>query len=449
MLNWLLAIRYLVKRPITWLAVLAVTLSVFIALVVMTVMHGLVGDYKDKTHALVGDVVISTPSLVGFSYYEELCQRLEALNEVQATSAVVSAVGLRRQPGGSQAGIRIIGLDPKRHSQVTAWNAFLHYRQDQLDNAFVPSYDPNAEGFIIGIDTLRWSKNSDGVYTYSDVVPRIKLEVVCFPLTAKGAPARAGMGEINSRVLTCSDVCHTGLAREDYNVLYCSLDQAQWLCGMDGRYARANAIHFRLCDGVSADHALVQIKGVWEEFKAAFANQPTGYLLEQVRVQSWQRYHRSEIAAMEKEETMIGLMFLLVGLTTGFVVFVVFYMIVGHKSRDVGILKSIGVPDTGVMGLFSRFALLVGTCGLGLGLLSGWIFLRWINPIEDWLFKTIGWQMWNRAIYSIVDIPNEIQGAVVLRITLVALIVCLLGALAPAWKAARARPVESLQVTQV
>ena len=80
---------------------------------------------------------------------------------------------------------------------------------------------------------------------------------------------------------------------------------------------------------------------------------------------------------------MIALMFLLVGLTTGFVVFVVFYMIVGNKSRDVGILKSVGMADVGVMDLFTRFALLVGSCGLGLGLLAGWAFLHWINPIED------------------------------------------------------------------
>ena len=52
-------------------------------------------------------------------------------------------------------------------------------------------------------------------------------------------------------------------------------------------------------------------------------------------------------------------------------------------------------------------------------------------------------------MFSIGDIPNEIAGIVVVRIAVVALLMCLLGALAPAWKAARTRPVETLQVTQV
>ena len=40
----------------------------------------------------------------------------------------------------------------------------------------------------------------------------------------------------------------------------------------------------------------------------AHRDEPTGYLLDQVRVQSWQRYRREQIAAMEKEEVMISLM---------------------------------------------------------------------------------------------------------------------------------------------
>ena len=449
MFKWILAIRYLLKRPVTILAVLAVTLSVFISLVVMTVMHGLVQDYRDKTHAWVGDAVVSTPSLVGFSFYTEFLQQLEGLDEVEAAAPVVQTVGLMRQPGQRRInGVKVVGLDAEQYNRVSAWNSFLHYRRDQLARAFVPTKEPNAAGFIAGIDMIL-NKNSDGIYSYPGYIPDIKLEVICFPLTAKGAPARAGMGEVNSRVFTFSDLCHTGLAREDYGVIYVSLAQAQWLCGMDGPYPRVSAIHLRFRPGVSPSQGLAHVQAVWNEFRQAFRSQPTGSLLDQVRVQSWQRYQRNQIAAMEKEEVMVALMFLLVGVTTGFVVFVVFYMIVSHKSKDVGILKSVGVSDAAVMGLFTRFALLVGTSGLGLGLLSGWVFVHWMNPLEDWLYQRFGWQIWNRAMYSIGDIPSDIRAPVVGSIAVVTLVVCLLGALVPAWKAARLRPVESLQVTQV
>ena len=46
MIKLILAFRYFIKRPITWLAVIAVSLCVFIVLVVMTVMNGLVREFK-------------------------------------------------------------------------------------------------------------------------------------------------------------------------------------------------------------------------------------------------------------------------------------------------------------------------------------------------------------------------------------------------------------------
>jgi lipoprotein-releasing system permease protein len=64
----ILAIRYLLKRRITYFAVLAVALCVFIVVVVMTVMTGLVDDFKQKNHNFVGDCVVGTESRVCFSY---------------------------------------------------------------------------------------------------------------------------------------------------------------------------------------------------------------------------------------------------------------------------------------------------------------------------------------------------------------------------------------------
>jgi len=65
----ILASRYLLKRRITYFAVLAVGLCVFIVVIVMTVMTGLVRDFKQKNHDFVGDCVVGTESLVGFAYY--------------------------------------------------------------------------------------------------------------------------------------------------------------------------------------------------------------------------------------------------------------------------------------------------------------------------------------------------------------------------------------------
>ena len=117
-----LAIRYLLKRRITYFAVISVALCVFIVLVVMTVMAGLVGDFKEKNHLFAGDCVVATESLVGFSYYEEFMEILEQTDFVEAVSPVVKSYGLIGPRGSdSKVGVEIMGIDPAVHSRVTGF----------------------------------------------------------------------------------------------------------------------------------------------------------------------------------------------------------------------------------------------------------------------------------------------------------------------------------------
>ena len=76
MYKFILAFRYMFRKRISYLALLAVSLCVFIVVVVMTVMTGLVDDFKRKNHEFVGDCVIGTESLVGFGQYEDFVKIL-------------------------------------------------------------------------------------------------------------------------------------------------------------------------------------------------------------------------------------------------------------------------------------------------------------------------------------------------------------------------------------
>jgi lipoprotein-releasing system permease protein len=77
------------------------------------------------------------------------------------------------------------------------------------------------------------------------------------------------------------------------------------------------------------------------------------------------------------------------------------------------------------------------------------LFLEKINGIEDWLFKHFAFQLWDRTIYAIGDIPNKIEPEVVATILVSAIVACLVGVLVPSWQAARQRPAETLQVNQL
>ena len=91
-----LALKYFLKRKVSYFAVIAVTLCVFIVVVVMTVMTGLYGDFIQKNHEITGDCVVGTNSLVGFAYYEDFIKILEEQKEIDAVSHAIKSFALYR-----------------------------------------------------------------------------------------------------------------------------------------------------------------------------------------------------------------------------------------------------------------------------------------------------------------------------------------------------------------
>ncbi|MHC4681307.1 MAG: ABC transporter permease [Planctomycetota bacterium] len=440
--------RYLIKRRITYFAVMAVALCVFIVLVVMTVMTGLVTDFKQKNHRFAGDCVVGTKSLVGFAYYEDFVQWLEGEDFVEGVSPVIKSPALIRRRGSERnSRVEIMGVDSVRHSRATGFGDTLYYHKDDVSKAFRPAYDPNLPGCILGID-LELQRDAQSTYAYQASPAQVGYSISCLPLTAKGALAQAGTDVIDTKTFHYSDNSHSGLPRVDGSIVYLPFEQAQQLC-MAGSEKRASAIHIRFQPDITPEEGYRRVAALWQRFRQEKADAALGYLLENVTVQSWKGYRRESIAPMEQEQTVMGVMFGFVAITTVFIVLVVFYMIISHKSKDIGILKSIGASDFDVIELFEGFAFLVGVLGSAVGLSAGWVFLVKINRIEDWLFERFGFQLWDRTIYAIGEIPNRVEPKVLVAIFLSAIAACLAGALLPSWQAARQRPAETLQVNQL
>ncbi|MHC4387411.1 MAG: ABC transporter permease [Planctomycetota bacterium] len=446
----ILATRYLVKRRITYLAVTAVALCVFMVVVVMTVMTGLVRDFKTKNHDWVGDCVVSSDSLVGFAYYEEFLEALKGEHMVEAASPVVNSYALLTYGGSDwNESIEIMGIDPLTYCRATGFGRTLHYRKDDVSRVFEPMYDVNLPGCVVGIDKVL-SRNKYGQYQQHQTVPGYSYTINCFPLTARGALVKTGLGLVNSKTFYYSDNSHSGLAKVDGAFIYIPFEDAQLLCGMGGAEKRVSSIHIKFKSGVGLQDGCERIAQLWTQFRTERSGRKLSYLLSSVRIESWKEYRREVIAAVEKEQIMMMVGFGMIGIITVFIVLVVFYMIVSHKSKDIGILRSLGVLKTDVVGLFLSFAALLGLLGSCIGTFVGWLFLLKINDIEDWLLEKFEYQpLWDRTIFAIEDIPNQVEFEVLAAIIISAILACLVGALIPSWQAARLRPVDTLQVSRL
>src|SRR4030081_2286516 len=89
MYKLLLILRYLRKRRIAWVSLIAVTLCTALMLVVISVMGGWLRMFRLSFHGLSGDIqVTATTQMGGFPFYEQMIQRIEALPAVGSGNAV-------------------------------------------------------------------------------------------------------------------------------------------------------------------------------------------------------------------------------------------------------------------------------------------------------------------------------------------------------------------------
>ncbi len=129
----------------------------------------------------------------------------------------------------------------------------------------------------------------------------------------------------------------------------------------------------------------------------------------------------------------------------GFGILAIFYMIVVEKTRDIGILKSLGASGRGIMGIFLAYGLSRGIVGAGAGTLLGVLFSSHINEVADVLERIQGSPVFDPSVYFFDKIPTEINPWTIAWITAGAVGIAVLASVLPARRAARLHPVRALR----
>jgi lipoprotein-releasing system permease protein len=163
------------------------------------------------------------------------------------------------------------------------------------------------------------------------------------------------------------------------------------------------------------------------------------------KVVTWREHQRLWLDAVEKEKLLTVFLFAIISVVAIFLIFCIFYMVVAEKTKDIGIIKSVGASGSGVATIFLGYGLAIGVVGAAMGLLLSWLLVRNINEIHGALGKFLGVQVWNPEVYLFDKIPNTMDPQEVTVIVSIAIIASVLGALVPAMKAGSLNPVEALR----
>lgn len=163
-------------------------------------------------------------------------------------------------------------------------------------------------------------------------------------------------------------------------------------------------------------------------------------------IETWKDQQATTLAAVATELSILNVLLFLSIAVAGFGILAIFFMIVVEKTRDVGILKSLGASGNGIMQIFLFYGLTLGVIGAGLGMALGFWFVANIQEIADFLSRIMGHEVFDPSIYMFHQVPAIVEPSTVVWIVVGALFIAIASSVLPALRAARLKPVDALRV---
>lgn len=164
-----------------------------------------------------------------------------------------------------------------------------------------------------------------------------------------------------------------------------------------------------------------------------------------VEVNSWRDLQGVLLAAVQMETTILNILLFLIIAVAGFGILATFFMIVVEKTKDIGILKSLGASSVGVASVFLGYGVLLGGFGAGVGAVAGLAFVANINMIADCLEAVTGQEVFDPTVYYFDRIPTIVHPMMVVWVIIGAMLIAVLASVLPSIRAARMHPVEALR----
>ena len=171
-----------------------------------------------------------------------------------------------------------------------------------------------------------------------------------------------------------------------------------------------------------------QLKSVNEK-AAIFGNNNLG-------IYSWSELNQNLLSAVKFEKFVLVSILSLLIMIACFAVSVILNMIVREKTKDIGILKSIGYSNKNIRRIFTIEGLIIG--------LSGMILASIMSPLVLLLLKKM-FKIFMKTTYYLEELPLYISMKEIILIYIVTTIIVFLSTLYPAIKASRLKPVEALK----
>ncbi len=393
---------------ISILAFLGIGAAVLVLIVVMSVMNGFRTELLDKILGFNGHAYVVGQLPLSDGQRDGVVQRIRNLPGVAQVTPMIE--GQVMIVGRGQAGGAIVRGVSRKDLEATPLVSKTIKPGGSIDGYGQGEY--GGDLILLG----------DRLAMQLGVGPGDAVTLVA----ASSSPSAFGMSA-NQKDYTVGGVFSVGMSEYDQAFAYMPLEQAQLFFGKEGT---VDVLEVKLDDPDAAAGLKPAIR------------QAAG---QGASVSDWTEKNQSFFNALQVERTVMRFILFCIVVIAAINIVSGLIMLVKNKSRDIGILRTMGATKNSILRIFFMAGASIGVAGTLAGLILGVLFCLNIQSIQQFVEWVTGTSVFNADVYFLTHIPARIEWGEVALIVGVSLLVSFIATLPPALRAASLDPVEALR----
>ena len=227
----------------------------------------------------------------------------------------------------------------------------------------------------------------------------------------------------NYRITSIFD---SGLIEFDQNVAFISIENLEGFLNLDN--SKRN-IEIYLNDPLAIEEAKKQIQNIFKNNL----------------VYTWADLNKSLFSALKVERNVMFIILSLIIIVAAFNIISGLTILVKNKTKEIAILKSIGVLNKSITKIFFLVGFFIGTTATMFGILIGVLFSIYIENIRTFLSDVFNIPLFPEEIYFLSKMPSEININSIILISLCSILITIIVSIFPAKKASKLDPIKALK----
>ena len=378
--------QMLERKKQSILSIVGVFIGITVLIVSLGVSNGLDKNMINSILSLTSHINVYSPENI--PNYEELVKNIEEVKGVKGAVPTIETQGIIKYEGHGEpyvAGVKVVGYDLDKAIKVMKLDDYIIDGKIDVEDK---------KSILIGKELAA----SMGAMV-GDKVKLITSEETDLEMTVGG-------------------IFQSGFYEYDLNMVLIPLQTAQYITYSDETVGRLSV---RLDNPYDAQELIYDVA----------RKLPTD-----LYIGTWGEQNRALLSALTLEKTIMLVVFSLIAIVAGFLIWITLNTLVREKTKDIGIMRAMGFSKKNIMLIFLIQGIILGIIGIILGIIVSLILLYYIKNYAVDLVSNI---------YYVKDIPIEISLKEIAIIVGANFIVILISSIFPAYRAAKLENVEALR----